>query len=125
MDVQHLVELGLGGIGEGGVQAGASVVNQKIELVGAEGVRQGGRYLAVERREAGHVGGIERQGHRFAAQNLYFGHYRVGLGLLAVVGEDNVNTFFGQAQGHVAAQAAAATGYEGYFGGAHQGNGLG
>ena len=60
-------------------------------------------------------GRIELQGYRFAVHFLNLCNHSVCFRFLAVVGQDNVMPFFGQAQRHALAKASAPTGYDRNF----------
>src|SRR5690606_6446893 len=112
VDPVHLVQLRLGGLGEGHVQAGAGVVDQVLELLPAPA----GQHLAHaggEGREAAAVGHVQRQHRDPAPGRLQLGGGGFGLGGLAAVGEDQVVAGAGQVGGGVAAEAAAAAGDQG------------
>ena len=113
--IHHLVKLLLGGVGKGRIHTGARVVDQKVELLGLEGVVQGRFHLRQKGVETFAIRHIERQGRRLAAEGLDFGHHGFGFGFFGVVREEHIDAFVGQAQGHVFAEAAAAAGNQGDF----------
>ncbi len=106
------IELIRGGVGDRRMQAGAGVVDQRIEL-GALPTGQHVFELRSEVGKRGHICGIELQGMRAAAQLLDVGHHRGRVVGLAVIGQHDVVAGGGQCVCGVAAQAAAAAGDQG------------
>lgn len=112
MDVHQQVELLLAGFGERGVDANAGVVHQRIEAVALPGGAEGQAHPLGEVGERGATTYIQLQGDGLATQRTNLRHHRIGLGLVAVVGEDQVMAVASQMQGSVLAQAAARAGNE-------------
>jgi vitamin B12 transporter len=113
MDVHQAVEFRFGGLGEGGVDADAGIVDEVVEALAPPGFGQDGFHRLGEGAERGDVAGIEAQRHRLAAQRGDLRHRAFGLGPIGMIGQQNVAAAPGDGQGGVAAQAPAGAGDQG------------
>jgi hypothetical protein len=112
VDIHQLIKLFLGCLHEGGSDADAGVVDQKVEIASVPGFLQDIFHLCRETSERFVVRNIERKSYRFSARFFYLSDEVFGFGPLAVVGENDVITFGGDMQGHAFAKATAAAGYQ-------------
>ena len=89
-------------------------VDQKIEFF-APHLFQRVLHLARERVECSHAAGIELERDGLTAHRLDLRDNGVGVVLFGVIGHDNVGAALGDAERHIAAQAATASGDDGCF----------
>lgn len=115
MNVEQVIKIFLGSLGEGSSAINASVVDEKIEVVALP--------FGLERFGEGFHEGVEAAGLRdieleqggFAAELFDLGQHGFAFGFAFAIGEDDVGAIAGEFEGGVAAKAAAAAGDEGDF----------
>ncbi len=89
------------------------VVHQMVESLSREGRLQRCLYLPRECLEALDIGHVELESNRRAAHGEDFVDQRLGLLGAVTVGNDQVATLLGDAEGGIATQATAGAGHEG------------
>src|SRR5690606_8348653 len=108
MDVDQPVELRLAGFADRAHIAVPGIVDEMVEGLALPAVAQRCPQPFGKVGKGGDVAGVELQRGRLSAERLDLAYNRVGLVAPAAIGEDDVATAAGDAEGGVAAEAAAA-----------------
>ena len=90
----------------------ACVVHKVIEVAAAPVFREGRPHRGGERGQGGNVGDIQLKSDGFAAERLNLGDNCPGLLFSVSVGQNDIAATPGDAEGGIAAEAAAGTGDE-------------
>ncbi|MNL63266.1 hypothetical protein D3C87_1873910 [compost metagenome] len=88
----------------------AGIVDEMVKRVPSPGLLQRLAQPVGESLECACVGGVELEGHGLAPQRLDFRHHGFSSVAAAVIGQHDIAALAGDADGGIAAQAAACSG---------------